>query len=51
MAPIGNHSFRATGIMAYLAKGGTFEHEQSMVAYEPAHDQSLYDASLDGQYR
>jgi hypothetical protein len=34
MAPIGNHSFRATGIMAYLAKGGTFEHAQSMAAYE-----------------
>jgi integrase/recombinase XerC len=23
MAPIGNHSFRATGITAYLATGGT----------------------------
>jgi site-specific recombinase XerD len=30
MAPIGNHSFRATGIMAYLANGGTLEHAQSM---------------------
>jgi integrase/recombinase XerC len=29
-APIGNHSFRATGITAYLANGGTLEHAQSM---------------------
>jgi hypothetical protein len=26
MAPIGNHSFRATGVTAYLANGGTLEH-------------------------
>ena len=32
MAPIGNHSFRATGITAYLANGGTLEHAQSMAA-------------------
>jgi hypothetical protein len=25
MAPAGNHSFRATGITAYLANGGTLE--------------------------
>jgi hypothetical protein len=25
-APIGNHTFRATGITAYLANGGTLEH-------------------------
>jgi integrase len=29
MAPIGNHSFRATGITAYLTNGGTLEHAQS----------------------
>jgi hypothetical protein len=34
MAPIGNHSFRATGITAYLANGGTLEHAQSMAAHE-----------------
>jgi integrase len=28
MAPIGNHSFRATGITAYLENGGTLEHAQ-----------------------
>jgi integrase len=26
LAPIGNHSFRATGITAYLANGGALEH-------------------------
>jgi integrase len=34
LAPIGNHSFRATGITAYLANGGTLEHTQSMAAHE-----------------
>ena len=29
-APIGNHSFRATGITAYLANGGALEHAQEM---------------------
>ena len=27
--PIGNHSFQATGITAYLANGGTLAHAQS----------------------
>ena len=41
-APIGNHSFRATGITAYLANGGALEHAQEMGgAREPAHDQAL----------
>jgi hypothetical protein len=26
MAPIGNHSFRATGITTYLANGGALEY-------------------------
>jgi hypothetical protein len=26
IAPIGNHSYRATGITAYLANGGALEH-------------------------
>jgi site-specific recombinase XerD len=34
MAPIGNHSFRATGITAYLANGGALEHAQAMAAHE-----------------
>jgi integrase/recombinase XerD len=33
-APIGNHTFRATGITAYLGNGGTLEHAQSMAAHE-----------------
>ena len=41
-APIGCHTFRATGITAYLANGGALEHAQEMAAYEkPAHDQAL----------
>jgi hypothetical protein len=31
---IGNHSFRATGITAYLANGATLEHAQEMAAHE-----------------
>ena len=27
-APIGNHTFRATGITAYLGNGGALEHAQ-----------------------
>ena len=37
MAPIGNHTFRATGITAYLGNGGALEHAQIMAA----HDQAL----------
>jgi site-specific recombinase XerD len=33
-APIGNHSFRATGITACLSHGGALEHAQSMAAHE-----------------
>lgn len=34
MGKIGNHRFRATGITAYLANGGTPEHAQAMAAHE-----------------
>jgi peptide/nickel transport system substrate-binding protein len=34
MAPIGNHSFRVTGITAYLANGGALEQTQAMAAHE-----------------
>ena len=41
-APIGNHTFRATVITAYLANGGALEHAQEMAAHEsPAHHQAL----------
>ena len=43
MAPIGNHTFRATGITAYLGNGGTLEHAQSMAAHESPRTTKLYD--------
>src|ERR1700692_92695 len=42
-APIGNHSFRATGITAYLANGGALEHAQEMAAHENPRTTKLYD--------
>ena len=43
MAPIGNHSFRATGITAYLSNGGALEHAQEMAAHESPRTTTLYD--------
>lgn len=43
MTPIGNHSFRATGITAYLANGGALEHAQEMAAHESPRTTKLYD--------
>jgi site-specific recombinase XerD len=40
---IGNHSFRATGITAYLANGGALEHAQEMAAHESPRTTKLYD--------
>ena len=45
MAPIGNHSFRATGITAYLENGGALEHAQAMAAHESPRATKLYDRS------
>ncbi len=42
-APIGNHTFRATGITAYLANGGALEHAQTMAAHESPRTTKLYD--------
>ena len=42
-APVGNHSFRATGITAYLANGGALEHAQEMAAHESPRTTKLYD--------
>jgi integrase len=42
-APIGNHTFRATGITAYLANGGALEHAQEMAAHETPRTTKLYD--------
>ena len=46
-APIGNHSFRATGITAYLANDGTLEHAQEMAAHESPRTTKLYDRTKD----
>jgi integrase len=42
-APIGCHTFRATGITAYLANGGALEHAQEMAAHESPRPTKLYD--------
>ncbi len=42
-APIGCHTFRATGITAYLANGGKLEHAQAMAAHESPRTTKLYD--------
>ena len=42
-APIGNHTFRATGIAAYLSNGGALEHAQEMAAHESPRTTKLYD--------
>lgn len=43
MAAIGNHTFRATRITAYLANGGALEHAQEMAAHESPRTTKLYD--------
>jgi integrase len=43
MAPIDNHTFRATGITAYLGNGGALEHAQSMAAHESQRTTRIYD--------
>jgi site-specific recombinase XerD len=40
---IGCHTFRATGITAYLANGGALEHAQEMAANESPRTIKLYD--------
>ena len=40
---IGNHSFRATGITAYLKNGGRLEIAQQMANHESARTTGLYD--------
>ena len=43
LAPIGSHTFRATGITAYLANGGALEHAQEMAGHESPRTTKLYD--------
>jgi integrase len=44
---VGNHSFRATGITAYLNAGGTLENAQTMAAHESPRTTKLYDRTGD----
>jgi len=46
-ATIGCHTFRATGITAYLANGGALEHAQAMAAHESPRTTKLYDRTQD----
>jgi integrase/recombinase XerD len=40
---IGNHTFRATGITAYLKNGGKLEIAQQIAAHESSQTTGLYD--------
>jgi len=44
---IGNHSFRATGITAYLESGGALELAQQMAAHESPRTTKLYDRTAE----
>jgi integrase len=44
---IGCHTFRATGITAYLECGGTLENAQAMAAHESPRTTKLYDRTGD----
>lgn len=46
-AKIGNHSFRATGITAYLKNGGTLEKAASMANHASTRTTQLYDRRAD----
>jgi hypothetical protein len=40
---IDRHTFRATGITAYLANGGALEHAEEIAAHESSRTTKLYD--------
>lgn len=42
-----NHTFRATGITAYMKNGGTLEKAQQMAAHSSSRTTSLYDRTSD----
>ena len=44
---IGNHSFRATGITAYLKNGGTLEKAATMANHSSTRTTQLYDRRPD----
>jgi len=41
------HTFRATGITAYLENGGTIENAQTIAAHESPRTTKLYDRTSD----
>ena len=43
----GCHTFRATGIPAYLEAGGTLKNAQTMAAHESPRTTKLYDRTAD----
>jgi hypothetical protein len=43
----GRHTFRATGITAYLGNGGALERAQTMAAHESPRTTKLYDRTQD----
>lgn len=45
--PVGNHSFRATGITNYLAKGGELEEARKMAGHKSAETTRLYNRNVD----
>jgi len=47
MSKVGNHSFRATGITAYLMNGGTLEKAASMANHASTRTTQLYDRRND----
>ena len=44
---VGNHTFRDTGITAYLENGGTFEKARQMAAHASTRTTQLYDRRED----
>ena len=44
---IENHSFRATGITAYLASGGILEEARKMAGHKSAETTRIYDRNVD----
>jgi len=44
---IGNHTFRATGITAYLQNGGTLEKAAQIAAHESTETTKIYDRTSD----
>ncbi len=44
---VGNHTFRATGITAYLKNGGTLERAASMANHSSTRTTQLYDRRSD----